>query len=106
MTIMTRPCSWHTPLFQLLGIFTQQAATAETISDTIALTFVCTVLLMIISGIAMWLVYGRASKAGERSSARRRAKRMVSGGSADSLPSTTTAALPNAAKKESERMHG
>ena len=94
------------PRFQPLGIFIQQATTAETISDTTALTFVYTVLLMIISGIAMWLVYGRGSKAGERSSARRRARRAAAAAT-DIRPLAETRAAPSsAATNESENVHG
>lgn len=57
------------PFFQPLGIFIQNATTQDTINDTTALTFVYTVLLMIISTITLYLVYGRstgASKPGKK----------------------------------------
>lgn len=46
------------PLYQPLGLFIRSATSGETTADSTALVFVYTVLLMIISGIAMWLVYG------------------------------------------------
>lgn len=49
------------PFHQPLGIFIKNATTAETINDTTALTFVYTVLLMLISGAVLHLVYGRSS---------------------------------------------
>lgn len=50
------------PLFQPLGIFIRSATTGETKGDTTALVFVYTVMLMIISTIVMYLVYGRGGK--------------------------------------------
>lgn len=47
------------PFYQPLGIFIQNATTQDTINDTTALTFVYTVLLMIISTVTLYLVYGR-----------------------------------------------
>lgn len=59
------------PFYQPLGIFIQNATTQDTLNDTTALTFVYTVLLMIISTITLYLVYGRnssSSKTGKKQS--------------------------------------
>lgn len=50
------------PLFQPLGIFIRSATTGETKGDTTALVFVYTVMLMIISTVVMYLVYGRGGR--------------------------------------------
>lgn len=50
------------PLYQPLGIVIKNATSDDTLSDTTALTFVYTVILMVICGVTMWLVYGRASR--------------------------------------------
>ena len=47
------------PFYQPLGIFIYEATESDTLNDTTALTFVYTVLLMIISSIVLYLVYGR-----------------------------------------------
>lgn len=47
------------PFYQPLGIFIKNATDGETQGDTTAITFVYTVILMIISGLTMFLVYGR-----------------------------------------------
>ncbi|MDR6687743.1 iron(III) transport system permease protein [Arthrobacter sp. 1088] len=47
------------PLYQPLGIVIKNATSEDTLSDTTALTFVYTVVLMVITGVSMWLVYGR-----------------------------------------------
>ncbi|MCR2782995.1 MULTISPECIES: iron ABC transporter permease [unclassified Microbacterium] len=47
------------PLLQPLGIVIKNATSAETISDGVALSYVYTVLIMVISTAAMWAVYGR-----------------------------------------------
>lgn len=54
------------PFFQPLGIFIRNATANENINDTTALTFVYTVLLMLISGATMWLVYGRSNTSRRR----------------------------------------
>lgn len=51
------------PFYQPLGIFIKNATEGEGNTDTTALTFVYTVVLMIITGITMYLIYGRAEKA-------------------------------------------
>lgn len=58
------------PFYQPLGIFIQSATTSESINDTTALTFVYTVLLMIISGIVLYLVYGPSIFKGTRRTAK------------------------------------
>ncbi|MCA4133450.1 iron ABC transporter permease [Arthrobacter sp. M4] len=47
------------PLYQPLGIVIKNATSEDTLSDATALTFVYTVILMVITGATMWLVYGR-----------------------------------------------
>lgn len=54
------------PVLQPLGPIIRQAASGENATDTTALTFVYTVLLMLISGVTMWLVYGRRSRKAAR----------------------------------------
>lgn len=49
------------PFYQPLGIFIYNATESDTLNDTTALTFVYTVLLMIISSLVLYLVYGRSS---------------------------------------------
>lgn len=50
------------PFYQPLGIFIYNATESDTLNDTTALTFVYTVLLMIISSLVLYLVYGRGSR--------------------------------------------
>ncbi|MDJ0314350.1 iron ABC transporter permease [Arthrobacter sp. H35-D1] len=52
------------PLYQPLGIVIKNATGEDTLTDATALTFVYTVILMVIMGITMWLVYGRGVKLG------------------------------------------
>ena len=54
------------PLYQPLGIVIKNATAEDTLNDGTALTFVYTVLLMIITATTMWLVYGRPSAGGRR----------------------------------------
>ena len=49
------------PLYQPLGIVIKNATSDDTLSDTTALTFVYTVILMVITAVSMWLVYGRGA---------------------------------------------
>jgi iron(III) transport system permease protein len=49
------------PIYQPLGVVIQTATSSESINDATALTFVYSVILMVISTITMWLVYGRGS---------------------------------------------
>jgi len=48
------------PIYQPLGMVIKQATSGETVTDETAHTFVYTTLLMLIAGLTMWLVYGRA----------------------------------------------
>lgn len=59
------------PFYQPLGIFIKNATEGETRGDTTAITFVYAVILMIISGLTMYLVYGR-SASGKKRHIRRR----------------------------------
>ncbi len=61
------------PLYQPLGIAIKASTEGENNLDSMSITFVYTVLLMIIMGLAMYLVYGRSGAATRR--ARRRASR-------------------------------
>ena len=54
------------PLYEPLGIVIKNSTQGENISDAMALTFVYTVLLMIIMGTTMYLVYGRSVKSKKR----------------------------------------
>lgn len=56
------------PLYQPLGIVIKNATSGETRGDTTALTFVYTVILMVITAVIMWLVYGRATPGRRRRS--------------------------------------
>ncbi|KQB87103.1 ABC transporter permease [Corynebacterium lowii] len=49
------------PLFQPLGIIIESASRGENMSDSTAIVFVYTVLLMAISGLILYLVYGRSA---------------------------------------------
>lgn len=60
------------PFHQPLGIFIYNATSSDTLNDTTVLTFVYTVLLMIISGIVLYVVYGGSS---DRSKKTRRFRR-------------------------------
>lgn len=59
------------PFYQPLGIFIKNATEGETQGDTTAITFVYAVILMLISGLTMYLVYGR-SASGKKRHIRRR----------------------------------
>ena len=52
------------PLYQPLGVAIQESTRGENNLDAMPITFVYTVLLMIIMGVTMYLVYGRGSRAG------------------------------------------
>lgn len=54
------------PLYEPLGIVIKNSTQGENISDAMALTFVYTVLLMIIMGASMYLVYGRSVRTRKR----------------------------------------
>ncbi|MFE9664861.1 ABC transporter permease subunit [Streptomyces sp. NPDC005955] len=77
------------PLYQPLGIAIQNATRGEGTSDATALTFVYTVLLMVISTLAMWFVYGRNSGTGKRRSARWPRRRPAPAGGRTTTTATT-----------------
>ncbi|MFF2021959.1 ABC transporter permease [Streptomyces sp. NPDC058171] len=77
------------PLYQPLGIAIQNATRGEGTSDATALTFVYTVLLMVISTLAMWFVYGRNSGTGKRRSARWPRRRPAPAGGRTTTTGTT-----------------
>ncbi len=60
------------PFYQPLGIFIKNATEGETQGDTTAITFVYAVVLMVISGLTMYLVYGRTASGKKRRIRRRR----------------------------------
>ncbi|MBG6237382.1 iron(III) transport system permease protein [Mycetocola sp. CAN_C7] len=83
------------PLFEPLGIAIKQSTEGENNLDSMSITFVYTVLLMIIMGLTMYLVYGRSGRPKKR-----RGQKTVSAGispTTDSDPAdATTAAVSNA----------
>ncbi|PXA68226.1 ABC transporter permease [Cryobacterium arcticum] len=66
------------PLYEPLGLAIRASTEGENNLDAMSITFVYTVLLMIIMGFTMWLVYGR----GRASSTRRRTPRLGAGAAA------------------------
>lgn len=52
------------PLYQPLGVAIQESTRGENNLDAMPITFVYTVLLMIIMGVTMYLVYGRGARSG------------------------------------------
>jgi iron(III) transport system permease protein len=60
------------PLYQPLGIAIQESTRGENNLDAMPITFVYTVLLMIIMGVTMYLVYGRVGRSTRRRSRRTR----------------------------------
>lgn len=54
------------PLYQPLGIAIQESTRGENNLDAMPITFVYTVLLMIITGVTMYLVYGRVGRSRRR----------------------------------------
>lgn len=54
------------PLAEPLGIAIKRSTEGEANLDAMPITFVYTVLLMIVQGFVLWLVYGRAGKRGGR----------------------------------------
>lgn len=54
------------PLAEPLGIAIKRSTEGEANLDGMSITFVYTVLLMIVQGFVLWLVYGRAGKRGRR----------------------------------------
>lgn len=67
------------PLYQPLGIVIKNATAEDTLNDSTALTFVYTVLLMLITAATMWLVYGRPAGGLRRKKARAAAPAAVAG---------------------------
>ena len=49
------------PLNQPLGVYIKELTDAQTNADNSALTFVYAVLMMVISGVVLYLVYGRGN---------------------------------------------
>jgi len=54
------------PLYEPLGLAIRASTEGENNLDAMSITFVYTVLLMIIMGFTMWLVYGRGGARGRR----------------------------------------
>lgn len=79
------------PLYQPLGIVIKNATSAEALTDSTALTFVYTVILMVIMGLTMWLVYGRGSKMGAPRRVRA-SDRQETSGKLPELPNEATVA--------------
>ena len=47
------------PLYQPLGVFIKGLTDAQTVADNVTMTFVYSVIIMIISSMILYLVYGR-----------------------------------------------
>jgi iron(III) transport system permease protein len=75
------------PLYQPLGIVIKNATSSDTLNDATALTFVYTVILMVVTGTTMYLVYGRRGRSEDRRDRRRRHARHV-------VPPTNTQNAP------------
>ncbi|MGO4651950.1 ABC transporter permease [Arthrobacter sp. 2RAF22] len=94
------------PLYQPLGIVIKNATNNDTLTDTTALTFVYTVILMVITGVTMWLVYGRGAGPGG-SRRRRNSSTKVVPAPPSTTPETARAyrelATAGAANKQQER---
>lgn len=54
------------PLFEPLGIAIKQSTEGESNVQSMGITFVYTVLLMLVQGLVLWLVYGRGSTGARR----------------------------------------
>ena len=50
------------PLYQPLGVFIKNLTDSQTVVDNTTMTFVYSVIVMIISSITLYLVYGRKGK--------------------------------------------
>lgn len=59
------------PLYEPLGLAIRASTEGENNLDAMSITFVYTVLLMIIMGFTMWLVYGRGGASARRRGSRR-----------------------------------
>ena len=53
------------PLAEPLGIAIKRSTEGEANLDAMSITFVMTVLLMVVQGVVLWLVYGRAGRSGD-----------------------------------------
>ncbi|UWF78558.1 ABC transporter permease [Microbacterium neungamense] len=62
------------PLYPPLGVAIQESTRGENNLDAMPITFVYTVLLMVIMGVTMYLVYGRGSRVGAPRRVARRAR--------------------------------
>jgi len=65
------------PLYKPLGVAIQESTRGENNLDAMPITFVYTVLLMIIMGLVMYFVYGRGSRAGAPRRPSRSARRSM-----------------------------
>ena len=63
---MSQHAVWHVRLFQPLGLVIKANTDGTASLDARANTFVYTVLLMVITGLTMYLVYGRAARTRKR----------------------------------------
>ena len=70
------------PLYEPLGLAIRASTEGENNLDAMSITFVYTVLLMIIMGFTMWLVYGRGGARGRRRVVRRGKPRAGAGAGA------------------------
>lgn len=77
------------PFYQPLGVFIKNATDSETLGDTTAITFVYTVILMVITGLTIYLVYGRstASSSARKRRLRRTARSVQTTAATGGLPS-------------------
>jgi iron(III) transport system permease protein len=73
------------PLYEPLGLAIRASTEGENNLDAMSITFVYTVLLMIIMGFTMWLVYGRGGASGRRRASRRGKPRAGAGAPGSSV---------------------
>jgi iron(III) transport system permease protein len=97
----------YQPLFEPLGIAIKASTEGENNLDSMSITFVYTVLLMIIMGVAMYLVYGR-SAGGRRSRSGSRGARVrpVAAAATASTPTTATTTAPTVGANRPEEDPG
>ncbi|WP_051223238.1 ABC transporter permease [Agrococcus lahaulensis] len=62
------------PLAEPLGIAIKRSTEGEANLDAMSITFVMTVLLMVVQGVVLWLVYGRAGRSGDGAARRTRSR--------------------------------
>ncbi|MET1052619.1 MAG: iron ABC transporter permease [Mycetocola sp.] len=84
------------PLFEPLGIAIKQSTEGENNLDSMSITFVYTVLLMIIMGLTMYLVYGRSGRPRKRRSATSPVTDVSPAADSNDQTDATTAAVSNA----------